>query len=75
MDRSMEVWWAEIQMWRLGESKRGGQVGRCEGWVNLNVEVRWADVRLVEPKRAGQVGRCESWVNLNMVRWEDVEAG
>ena len=44
IDRSMEVWWAEIQMWRLGESKRGGQVGICGGWVNLSVEARWEDV-------------------------------
>ena len=30
-------------MWRLGEPKRGGQVRRCGGWVNLNM-VRWEDV-------------------------------
>ena len=29
-------------MWRLGEPKHG-QVGRCGGWVNLNM-VRWEDV-------------------------------
>ena len=30
-------------MWRLGEPKHG-QVGRYEGWVNLNVKARWANV-------------------------------